>query len=162
MGKQIKFDTDAHKSMLIGMNKLADAVKATYGPKGRNVGFTQKHDVPLVTNDGYTIARQISLSDHFENLGAAILAEAALKSNETSGDGTTASVVIASALINEAQKNISSGANPIFLKKGIDMAAAVVADELAKNAHKGLSEETIKNIVFYIKCPIFVITILRF
>lgn len=146
MGKQIKFDTDAHKSMLMGMNKLADAVKATYGPKGRNVGFTQKHDVPLVTNDGYTIARQISLSDHFENLGAAILAEAALKSNETSGDGTTASIVIASALINEAQKNISSGANPIFLKKGIDKAASTVVETLASFARKDLSEETVKNI----------------
>lgn len=146
MGKQIKFDTDAHKSMLVGMNKLADSVKATYGPKGRNVGFTQKHDVPLVTNDGYTIAKQISLPDHFENLGAAILAEAALKSNETSGDGTTASIVIASALINEAQKNISSGANPIFLKKGIDKAATAVVEALTGFANKDLSEETIKNI----------------
>lgn len=146
MGKKIKFDTDAHNSMLIGMNKLADAVCSTYGPKGRNVGFTQKHDVPLVTNDGYTIAKQIVLSDHFENLGASLLAEAALKSNETSGDGTTASVVIASALINEAYKSISAGANPIFLKKGIDKAASAVIKALEDFANKDLSEQMIKNI----------------
>lgn len=146
MSKIIKFDTDAHNSMLNGMNKLADAVCATYGPKGKNVGFTQKYDVPLVTNDGYTIAKQITLPDHFENLGAAILSEAALKSNEMSGDGTTASIVIASALINAAHKAISAGANPIFLKKGIDKAANTVTKSLESFANKDLSEETVKNI----------------
>ncbi len=146
MGKEILFDNEASVKMIAGMNKVADAVKSTYGPKGRNVAFTQQYDVPLVTNDGYAIARQIVLSDKFENLGAKLIEEAAIKSNDTSGDGTTASVVIAQAIINEAYKNITAGANPIFLKKGIDKAVKVVSDELTKLSVPVDSVETIRNI----------------
>lgn len=128
------------------MNKVADAVKATYGPKGRNVAFTQQYDVPLVTNDGYAIARQIILDDKFENLGAKLIEEAAIKSNDTSGDGTTAAVVIAQAIINEAHKNIVAGANPIFVKKGMDKAAEVVSKTLTELATPVDSVDTIKSI----------------
>ena len=146
MGKDILFENDANAKMIAGMNKVANAVKSTYGPKGRNVAFTQQYDVPLVTNDGYTIARQIILEDKFENLGAKLIEEASIKSNDMSGDGTTASVVIAQAIINEAYKNIAAGANPIFVKKGIDKAVSVVSEKLLELAEPVDSVETIKNI----------------
>lgn len=146
MGKEILFENEANAKMIAGMNKVADAVKSTYGPKGRNVAFTQQYDVPLVTNDGYAIARQIVLEDKFLNLGAKLIEEAAIKSNDTSGDGTTASVVIAQAIINEAYKNITAGANPIFVKKGIDKAAEVVSKTLTELATPVDSVDTIKNI----------------
>ena len=144
--KDILFDLEANEKMIAGMNKVADAVKATYGPKGRNVAFTQQYDVPLVTNDGFAIARQIVLPDKFENLGAQLLKEAALKSNQTSGDGTTASIVIAQAVINEAFKNIAAGANPIFVKKGIDKAKDAVVEALTKIATPVKDIKTIENI----------------
>ena len=132
--------------VLSGINKVANAVKATFGPKGRNVAFDQKYDVPLVTNDGYAIAKQIEFEDRYENMGAALIKEAAAKSNTASGDGTTATVILAQAIINEAQKTIAAGANPMFLKKGIDKAAKTVIDTLSKNAEKVTDVKTIRNI----------------
>ena len=146
MAKQILFNEEANQAMLAGMNKLAKSVVTTFGPKGRNTGFSQKYDVPLVTNDGYTIAKQIELEDKFENLGATILKEASLKSNETSGDGTTAAVVLAQAIINESHKNIASGANPVFIKKGIQMACNLVTEILEKNALKNTDSKITEQI----------------
>lgn len=146
MGKEILFDTDARDKLISGMNKAADAIVCTFGPKGRNTAFTQQYDVPLVTNDGYTIAKQITFPDKFENMGAQILLEAAIKSNELSGDGTTASIVIAKEMINEAYKNIAAGANPIFLKKGMNKAVSAVKDKLYELAVKDIDNDTIKAI----------------
>ena len=146
MGKQILFDDNAKDRLLSGMNKAADAITCTYGPKGRNTAFTQQYDVPLVTNDGYTIANQITLSDTFENMGAQILIEAAKKSNELSGDGTTASIVIAKEIINEAYKNIAAGANPVFLKKGMEKAAFVVKEKLYGSAVKDIDNDIINSV----------------
>ena len=146
MSKDIYFDTDAAMRLLCGMNKVADTVAPTFGPKGRNVAFDQEYDVPLVTNDGATIAGRIILADGAENLGAALLIEAAKKSNEASGDGTTASVILARSMISHAYKTIAAGANPIFLKKGMDKAAAAVKDSLAKLATDVRDVKTIRNI----------------
>lgn len=132
--------------MLAGMNKLSRAVCSSYGPKGRNTCFEQKYDVPLVTNDGYTIARQIELEDKFENMGASILSAAAVRANELSGDGTTAAVVIASAIINEAEKNIAAGANPVFVKKGIDLACENVVKTLNDSANKNVTDDMVREI----------------
>lgn len=146
MGKQILFDSEAKDKLLSGMNKAADAIVCTYGPKGRNTAFTQQYDVPLVTNDGYTIAKQITFPDRFEDMGAQLLLEAAKKSNEISGDGTTASIVIAKEIINEAYKNIAAGANPVFLKNGMDKAVSVVKDKLYSSSVKDVDNETINAI----------------
>ncbi len=146
MSKDILFENEANAKMLAGMNKVANAVKSTFGPSGRNVAFTQQYDVPLVTNDGYTIARQIVLEDKFENLGAQLIKEAALKTNQTAGDGTTGSIIIADAIINEAYKNITAGANGIFLKRGIDKATEVVISELERIATPIKDVETIRDI----------------
>lgn len=146
MSKEILFEQQANEKMLTGMNKVADAVKMTYGPKGRNVAFTQQYDVPLVSNDGYAIANQIILEDKFENLGAQLLREAATKSNEESGDGTTASVVLAQSIINEAHKAIVAGANPIFIKRGMDKAVKTVTDKLDSIATKVTDTAQINNI----------------
>ncbi|MBQ1452146.1 MAG: chaperonin GroEL [Clostridia bacterium] len=146
MSKDIYYDTDAAKRLLCGMNKVADTVAPTFGPKGRNVAFDQEYDVPLVTNDGATIAGRIVLADGAENLGAALLIEAAKKSNEASGDGTTASVILARSMISHAYKTIAAGANPIFLKKGMDKAAAAVKESLAKLATDVRDVKTIRNI----------------
>ncbi|NLL63520.1 MAG: chaperonin GroEL [Ruminococcaceae bacterium] len=146
MAKEILFGSEATNKMLIGMNKVADAVCATFGPKGRNAVFSQEYDVPLVTNDGYAIARQITLSDKFENLGATILREAAIKSNKATGDGTTGSVVLAKGIINEAVKNIAAGANEAFIKRGLNKATAVVVDSLKSFSKTDISLDIIKNV----------------
>ncbi len=146
MGKKILFDNEAKTSLVSGMNKMANAIISTYGPKGRNAAFTQQYDVPLVTNDGYTIAKQIVFEDTFENMGAQIIKEAALKSNKISGDGTTASIVLAQSMINEAFKNIAAGANPVFLRRGMDKAVSVVCDTLSQIAKKDIDNETVYNI----------------
>ncbi|MBR6513026.1 MAG: chaperonin GroEL [Clostridia bacterium] len=146
MSKDIYFENDAAERMLRGIEKVAKAVAPTFGPKGRNVAFDQKYDVPLVTNDGYAIAKQITLKDGAEDLGAKLLIEAASKSNETSGDGTTAAVILAHSMILNAQKTIAAGANPIFLKKGMVKAAEVVEKTLRENAVPVKDVKTIKNI----------------
>ena len=132
MAKQIKYGEEARKALEAGVNTLADTVKITLGPKGRNVVLDKKYGAPLITNDGVTIAKEIELSDPFENMGAQLVKEVSTKTNDIAGDGTTTAVVLAQAMINEGLKNLAAGANPIVLKKGIHKAVEVAVDELKK------------------------------
>jgi chaperonin GroEL len=135
MAKQIVFSEEARRSMLRGVDKLADAVKVTLGPKGRNVVLEKKFGSPLITNDGVTIAKEIELEDPFENMGAKLVAEVASKTNDVAGDGTTTATVLAQAIIREGLKNVTAGANPMGIRKGIEKAVAVAVEEL-----KGISK----------------------
>ena len=130
MAKQIKYGEDARKALEAGVNTLADTVKITLGPKGRNVVLDKKYGAPLITNDGVTIAKEIELEDPFENMGAQLVKEVSTKTNDVAGDGTTTAVVLAQAMIKEGLKNLAAGANPIILKKGIMKAVEVAVDEL--------------------------------
>ena len=130
MAKQIKHGEEARKALETGVNTLADTVKITLGPKGRNVVLDKKYGAPLITNDGVTIAKEIELKDPFENMGAQLVKEVSTKTNDVAGDGTTTAVVLAQAMIGEGLKNLAAGANPIVLKKGIQKAVDVVVDEL--------------------------------
>ena len=132
MAKQIKYGEEARKALEAGVNTLADTVKITIGPKGRNVVLDKKYGAPLITNDGVTIAKEIELADPFENMGAQLVKEVSTKTNDIAGDGTTTAVVLAQAMINEGLKNLAAGANPIVLKKGIQKAVEVTVDELKK------------------------------
>ena len=117
MAKIINFNDEARKKLEIGVNILADAVKVTLGPRGRNVVLEKSYGAPLITNDGVTIAKEIELEDPFENMGAALVKEVAIKSNDVAGDGTTTATILAQAIVKEGLKMLSAGANPIFLKK---------------------------------------------
>ena len=136
MAKQIKTGEEARKALETGVNTLANTVKITLGPKGRNVVLDKKYGTPLVTNDGVTIAKEIELEDPFENMGAQLVKEVSTKTNDVAGDGTTTAVVLAQAMIREGLKNLAAGANPMILKKGIMKAVDVAVDEL-----KGISKE---------------------
>ena len=122
MAKQIKFGEDARKSLLIGVNKLADTVKVTLGPKGRNVVLDKSYGAPLITNDGVTIAKEIELEDKFENMGARLVKEVSTKTNDVAGDGTTTATVLAQAMVKEGVKNVAAGADPMSVKRGMDKA----------------------------------------
>jgi len=130
MAKQIKYGEEARVALLNGINNLADVVKITIGPKGRNVVLERKYGSPLITNDGVTIAKEIEFPDAFENMGAQIIKEVSTKTNDVAGDGTTTAVVLAQAIIKEGSKNVAAGANPIVLKKGIDKAVEVCVERL--------------------------------
>lgn len=130
MAKQIKYGDEARKLLENGVNQLADTVKITLGPKGRNVILEKKYGTPLVINDGVTIAKEIELKDPFENMGAQIIKEASTKTNDVVGDGTTTAAVLAQAIIREGNKNVAAGANPIILRKGIDKAVEVCVNKL--------------------------------
>ncbi|HDX9580006.1 chaperonin GroEL [Bacillus cytotoxicus] len=130
MAKDIKFSEEARRSMLRGVDTLANAVKVTLGPKGRNVVLEKKFGSPLITNDGVTIAKEIELEDAFENMGAKLVAEVASKTNDVAGDGTTTATVLAQAMIREGLKNVTAGANPMGLRKGIEKAVAAAIEEL--------------------------------
>ena len=132
MAKQIKYGEEARKALETGVNTLADTVKITLGPKGRNVVLDKKYGSPLITNDGVTIAKEIELKDPFENMGAQLVKEVSTKANDVAGDGTTTAVVLAQAIIKEGLKNLAAGANPIVLKKGIQKAVDTAVDELKK------------------------------
>ena len=132
MAKQIKYGEEARKALETGVNTLADTVKITLGPKGRNVVLDKKYGAPLITNDGVTIAKEIELKDPFENMGAQLVKEVSTKTNDVAGDGTTTAVVLAQAIIKEGLKNLAAGANPIVLKKGIQKAVDTAVDELKK------------------------------
>ena len=119
MAKQIIFGEDARKALQGGIDKLADTVKITLGPKGRNVVIDKKYGAPLITNDGVTIAKEIELEDAFENMGAQLIKEVATKTNDVAGDGTTTATLLAQALVREGMKNVAAGANPMVVKKGI-------------------------------------------
>src|SRR6059036_399362 len=124
--KQITYSEDARASLRRGVDKLAEAVKITLGPRGRNVVLDKKFGPPTITNDGVTIAKEIELENPFENMGAQLLKEAATKTNDVAGDGTTTSVVVAQAIVTEGLKNIAAGANPMLLKRGLEKGGAAV------------------------------------
>ncbi|MBG1509414.1 chaperonin GroEL [Staphylococcus aureus] len=136
MVKQLKFSEDARQAMLRGVDQLANAVKVTIGPKGRNVVLDKEFTAPLITNDGVTIAKEIELEDPYENMGAKLVQEVANKTNEIAGDGTTTATVLAQAMIQEGLKNVTSGANPVGLRQGIDKAVKVAVEALHENFQK--------------------------
>ncbi|MET7286109.1 chaperonin GroEL [Streptomyces sp. NPDC005573] len=134
MAKTLKFDEDARRALERGVNKLADTVKVTIGPKGRNVVIDKKFGAPTITNDGVTIAREVEIEDPFENLGAQLVKEVATKTNDIAGDGTTTATVLAQALVREGLKNVAAGASPAALKKGIDAAVKAISEDLLATA----------------------------
>ncbi|HEY5154492.1 MAG TPA: chaperonin GroEL, partial [Acidimicrobiales bacterium] len=134
MPKILKFDEDARRALEAGVNKLADAVKVTLGPKGRNVVLDKKFGAPTITNDGVSIAREIELDDPFENMGAQLVKEVATKTNDIAGDGTTTATVLAQALVREGLRNVAAGANPLGLKRGIEKAVAAAVESIQAQA----------------------------
>src|SRR5437667_3923449 len=130
MAKQLLFDQEARQAMKDGIDALAEAVKITLGPKGRNVVLDKKFGAPTITNDGVTIAREIELADPFENMGAQLLKEAATKTNDVAGDGTTTATVLAHAIVHEGLKNLAAGANPMILRRGLEKGAEAVIAEI--------------------------------
>ncbi len=134
MPKILKFDEEARRGLEAGVNKLADAVRVTLGPRGRNVVLDKKFGAPTITNDGVSIAREIELDDPYENMGAQLVKEVATKTNDIAGDGTTTATVLAQALVHEGLRNVAAGANPMALKRGIDKAVAAAVDAIAKQA----------------------------
>ena len=135
MAKDLKFGEDARKSMMAGVDKLADTVKTTIGPKGRNVVLEQSYGSPTITNDGVTIAKSIDLDNHFENMGAKLVAEVASKTNDIAGDGTTTATVLTQAIVNEGMKNVTAGANPVGVRRGIEKATKAAVAALHKMSH---------------------------
>ncbi|MEG1044231.1 MAG: chaperonin GroEL [Oscillospiraceae bacterium] len=146
MAKQIIYGEEARKSLQTGINKLADTVKITLGPKGRNVVLDKKFGAPLITNDGVTIAKEIELEDAFENMGAQLLKEVATKTNDAAGDGTTTATILAQALVREGMKNVTSGANPMVLKKGIQKAVEAAVEAIIANSKKVSCSEDIARV----------------
>ncbi|MGM0924560.1 MULTISPECIES: chaperonin GroEL [Metabacillus] len=146
MAKDIKFSEDARRAMLRGVDALANAVKVTLGPKGRNVVLEKKFGSPLITNDGVTIAKEIELEDAFENMGAKLVAEVASKTNDVAGDGTTTATVLAQAMIREGLKNVTAGANPMGIRKGIEKAVIVATEELKAISKPIESKESIAQV----------------
>ena len=136
MAKKIIYGEDARKALLSGVNQLADTVKITLGPKGRNVVLDKKFGAPLITNDGVTIAKEVELEDAFENMGAQLVKEVATKTNDVAGDGTTTATLLAQALVREGMKNVTAGANPMVLRGGVQKATKVAVDAIEKNAHQ--------------------------
>src|SRR5712671_1109708 len=130
--KELIYREDARNAMLRGVNALADTVKVTLGPRGRNVVLSRKFGAPLITKDGVTVAKEIDLKDPYENMGAQMVKEVASKTSDLAGDGTTTATILAQAIYREGIKNVASGANPMELKNGIDQAVAVVVEELRK------------------------------
>lgn len=146
MANELKFSEDARQAMLRGVDKLANAVKVTIGPKGRNVVLDKEFTAPLITNDGVTIAKEIELEDPYENMGAKLVQEVANKTNEIAGDGTTTATVLAQAMIQEGLKNVTSGANPVGIRQGIDKAVAVAIESLHNISQKVENKEEIAQV----------------
>jgi len=147
MAKILKFDEEARRGLEAGVNKLADAVKVTLGPKGRNVVLDKKFGAPTITNDGVSIAREVELEDSFENMGAQLVKEVATKTNDIAGDGTTTATVLAQALVREGLRNVAAGANPMGLKRGIEAAVSAVVDSIAdQSVQVDDSKEQIANV----------------
>ena len=146
MAKEIKYGEDARKALEAGVNKLADTVRVTIGPKGRNVVLDKQFGAPLITNDGVTIAKEIELEDPFENMGAQLVKEVATKTNDVAGDGTTTATVLAQAMINEGMKNLAAGANPIVLRKGMKKATDAAVEAIAAMSSKVSSKNHIARV----------------
>ena len=151
MAKEIKFSEDARAKMLAGVDKLANTVKSTIGPKGRNVVLEQSYGAPTITNDGVTIAKAIELEDHFENMGAKLVAEVASKTNDIAGDGTTTATVLTQAIVNEGMKNVTAGANPVGIRKGIEKATKTALIHYTR-CHTRLNQRVISTNRFNFSC----------
>ena len=134
MAKQIVYGEDARKALLSGIDQLANTVKVTLGPKGRNVVLGKKYGAPLITNDGVTIAKDVELEDAFENMGAQLVREVATKTNDVAGDGTTTATLLAQAIVHEGLKNVSAGANPMVMRKGMEKAVKTAVDTIKANS----------------------------
>ncbi|HAW70741.1 MAG TPA: molecular chaperone GroEL, partial [Firmicutes bacterium] len=146
MAKILKYDEEARRSLERGVNALADTVKTTLGPKGRNVVLEKKFGSPTITNDGVTIAREIELEDPFENMGAQLVKEVATKTNDIAGDGTTTATLLAQAMIREGLRNVAAGANPMIIKKGIELAVEKIVDEIKKVSKSVDTKQEIANV----------------
>ena len=146
MAKDIKFSEDARQALVRGVDKLANTVKITLGPKGRNVVLEQSYGSPLITNDGVTIAKDIELEDHFENMGAKLVAEVASKTNDVAGDGTTTATILTQAIVREGLKNVTAGANPVGVRRGIDEAIRTAVEGLKENSVPVESQDAIANV----------------
>ena len=146
MAKEIKFSENARHSLLKGVDKLADTVKTTLGPKGRNVVLEKSYGAPDITNDGVTIAKSIELENHFEDMGAKLVSEAAQKTNDIAGDGTTTATVLTQAIVREGMKNVTAGANPVGIRRGIETATKAAVDELHKISHKVSTKDEIAQV----------------
>ncbi len=146
MSKQLIYGEDARKALKAGLDKLADTVKVTLGPKGRNVVLDKQYGTPLITNDGVTIAKEIELEDPFENMGAQLVKEVATKTNDVAGDGTTTATLLAQAMVRHGMKNISSGANPVLIKRGIENAVRTAVESIIKNSSKVASSSDITTV----------------
>ena len=146
MAKDIIYGEEARKALQSGIDKLADTVKITLGPKGRNVVLDKKFGAPLITNDGVTIAKEIELEDAFENMGAQLIKEVSTKTNDIAGDGTTTATLLAQEFVREGMKNIAAGANPMVVRKGISKAVDVVVKELSKNSKAVSGSEDIARV----------------
>src|SRR5215472_3844863 len=144
--KEVRFSTDARERMLRGVDILANAVRVTLGPKGRNVVIDKSFGAPRITKDGVTVAKEIELGDKFENMGAQMVREVASKTSDIAGDGTTTATVLAAAIVKEGSKAVAAGMNPMDLKRGIDLAVETVVDELKKNSKKVTSNEEIAQV----------------
>ena len=146
MAKQLKFSEEARRSLKTGIDVVVKSVATTLGPKGRNVAIDRKFGSPTITHDGVTVAKEIELEDPFENMGAQLLKEAATKTNDIAGDGTTTSTVLAHAIVTEGLKNLAAGANPMLLKRGIEAAAKAVSDAILEQAIDITTKEEIANV----------------
>src|SRR5712691_11253314 len=132
--KQLIYDAEARRQLKTGIDALADAVKVTLGPRGRNVAIDKKWGAPTITHDGVTVAKEIELDDHFANMGAQLLKEAATKTNDVAGDGTTTATVLAQAIVHEGMRNVAAGANSMLLKQGLDLATVAVIARIKEQA----------------------------
>ncbi|MCS7222803.1 MAG: chaperonin GroEL, partial [Anaerolineae bacterium] len=146
MPKQLVFSEEARKNLKIGVDTLANAVRTTLGPKGRNVALDKKWGAPTITHDGVTVAKEIELQDPYQNMGAQLLKEAATKTNDVAGDGTTTATVLAQAIVDEGLKNVAAGANPMLLKRGIEKATAAVVKAIKEQAVELKTREEIANV----------------
>ena len=146
MAKELEFNDSARKALERGVDALANAVKVTLGPKGRNVVIDKKWGAPTITNDGVTIAREIEVEDPFENQGAQLVREVATSTNDVAGDGTTTATVLAQAIVREGLKNVAAGANPMGLKRGIEAAVDVIVGEIAKQSKEVSGKEDIARV----------------
>src|SRR5688572_23880181 len=146
MAKMIAFDTEARRALERGMNQLADAVRVTLGPKGRNVVLDKKWGAPTITNDGVTIAKEVELEDPWENMGAQLAKEVATKTNDVAGDGTTTATVLARSMVHRGMRNVAAGANPMALKRGIEKAVIAAVDAIKDQAKDVGSREDISNV----------------
>ncbi|MFM8390073.1 MAG: TCP-1/cpn60 chaperonin family protein, partial [Actinomycetota bacterium] len=146
MAKILKFDEEARRALEAGVNKLADAVKVTLGPKGRNVVLDKKFGAPTITNDGVSIAKEVELEDPFENMGAQLVKEVATKTNDVAGDGTTTATVIAQAMVHHGLRNVAAGANPMGLKRGIEKAVAAAVESIKGQSKDVDDKQDIANV----------------